>query len=1241
MQWTEQQERAIALTGKDILVSAAAGSGKTAVLTERIKRLVVEQQVPVDRILVVTFTNAAASEMKEKILRALRTAAEEEDADRMRLRRQIRMASLASISTFHKFSMEVIRQFFYFTGADPKFSVCDEGRAGILRERCLDDLLEDRFTGGGQEFRDFMNRYSDLRSERKVRGLILSAYDFVMSMTDPWAWFESHAETLSSDRTDFRRSDLYRLCRQQIAMELEGVVDRFRRAYELVCDFPSLEQKAADDLAMLETLQRSLETMDEADLAAALREISFSRFSPGKDDKASYAEVKDAVGKLRGEGKKQLKELADRLDGMFSPESIARMNDTYPYAMYLLDLLKDFHRRFSEEKRRLSLMDFNDIEHEALAILRHGEAAAAYRDRFESIFIDEYQDSSLLQEEIIRLISRGDNVYMVGDVKQSIYKFRLADPDIFVGKYNTFECDPDTGIRIDLNRNFRSRQKIIDTVNGIFFHVMDEKLGGIRYDEAASLIKGAEIPGEPEGLASLHLVDALVPEEEILDQEIAELKRTELEARVVADLVEERLGRPLFDAKAGLTRTVEYGDIVILMRGTRGRSDVYVKALTDKGIPVFVEDGEGYFETNEIDVFMNLLRIIDNRRQDIPLLSVLRSPIFGFSIDELIEVRLRSRREDGVRVSYSEAFLSCAAQEERDEVAEKCAGVLTRLDGWRRDARYMRLQDLIRRLMTETGYLYYVSALPGGDHRAANLRALVDKAVDFTETQGEGLFSFIHYAEEISRHGVRVPQAGSAGDARQMVRVMTIHKSKGLEFPVVFAVDLTRGFRKTEGMPDLTMHKDLGVGMHCVDPERMAFSRTIPQFIIEQAQQNEALAEEARILYVALTRAVDELVMVASLSDLNKTMEQYDLGLKPDHLHAGSFLDWIMPNREAAGLEIVVHDRAGLSASSSEDAASAAALQEELERGFPSFRDEEGLIGRIQERFDYRYPYMPFVISKSKYTATELNRALRDGTDLRPERIRLTGGEHDPASTEVLESKTGYPEVPDGAEQSDVFAAPEPDRMRSHSGAEHDMPVDYAVPAFLRDEEEITPALRGTLTHKVLELIPYSSDHTEESVSEFVRELTGRGILTEREAASVRTGSIAAFFRSDAGRRAASADMLKREWAFTLRKRSSELIAMAENEEIAGQIRGTLPEVILIQGIIDCCFRDRDGIVILDFKTDRVLPSDRQNGYARFRDQYWRQLALYREVVERATGEQVRRTLLYMLDSGAEVDLPL
>ncbi len=1236
MKWTEQQEQAISQTGNNILVSAAAGSGKTAVLTERIKRLVVDRQVPLDRILVVTFTNAAAAEMKEKILKALRTAADSEDtapAERARLRRQIRMAGSADISTFHKFSMNVICRFFYITGADAGFSICDEGRGSILRERCLDELLEERFASGGQAFLDFMNRYSDLRSEQKVRSLILTAYDFAMSLPEPQKWFEQHAQILSADPEEFRKSALFRAHREQLNLDFDSILDRFRRVYDLVCDLPSLEAKAAADLDQLEGIRALFDSMKDEEAAEALSRISWSRYSPAKEDKESYEDIKKMVGKLRDDGKKQVKELAALISGVPLEEAVARMNDTYPYALYLLDLLKEFQQRFTEEKQRLSLMDFNDIEHEALRILRHEEAAAALRNHYQYIFIDEYQDSSVLQEEIIRLVSRGDNVYMVGDVKQSIYKFRLADPDIFVRKYNSFVNDPAAGIRIDLNRNFRSRQQIIHTVNGIFSHVMDEKLGGIRYDEAASLIKGAEIPGEPAGSASLHLVDAAVPEDGELDEEIAELKKSELEALVTAELVEKRLGRELFDGKTGLTRPVQYGDIVILMRGTRNRSDVYAKALADRGIPVYIEDGEGYFQTNEIDVFMNLLRVIDNRRQDIPLLSVLRSPIFGFTIDELADIRLRSRQEGGPRLSYSDAFLACAEQAggktqtedtadaETDPLSEKCAAVLAKLDVWRRDARYMPLPDLIRYLMTETGYLHYVSALPGGDHRAANLRAMVDKAVDFSEAQGEGLFSFIHYAEEVSRRGVRIPQAGNTGDARQMVRIMTIHKSKGLEFPIVFVTDLARGFNKDAGIPALSLHKDLGLGLQYVDPERTAYSTTIPQTVIDRALKNESLAEEARILYVALTRAVDELVMVGSLKDLPEEMDKYDLGMKPDRLHAGCFLDWIMPYRVYAGLDTVLHDRAELSAAAAEEAVSATALKEELEQGFPSFRDEEGLIGQIQERFDYQYPFMPFVISKSKYTVTELNRALRDGVDLRPERVKLADEEHDPAFAEILEQKDSE------TARADVEAAvSEP-------------PENYAVPAFLREEEPVTPALRGTLTHKVLELIPFSQEHTEESVKAFTRELEEKGVFTGREADAVRTASIAAFFRSETGRRAAAAEMLRREWAFTLKKRSAELIAMAEDADIAEQIRRMLPEEILIQGIIDCVFRDEQGMVILDFKTDRVLPGDAENEYARFRDNYWRQLVLYREVIEKATGEPVARTMLYMLDSGAEVEI--
>ena len=1235
--------------------------------------------------LVVTFSNAAAAEMKEKILRSisqemrtlLQEAEEPEAPVTLRrekrkkaefLRTQLRKAHSADISTFHKFSMNIIRRYFYLTDTEADFSVCDESRRQLMQAEALDEMLEERFASGGEEFSEFLRNYSGVRSEEKVREMILDVYRFIMSMPDPFGWLKEACAALGAGKEEFRKSAVWKYISEKMKGAVEEAADLAEQVCEMTEHLPSLLTKAEKDMEKINNILESMEeNFSPEDVFRQVESVKFERFSASKEEKEEYAEIKDIVSGVRNRMKKNLADIREKFFPIPEDEMLERMNAVRRPAEYLYGLVEEFHRRFSEKKKEKNLVDFSDIEHIALRILEHEEAAEGYRKHFRVIFVDEYQDSSVLRETLIRRISRGDNVYMVGDVKQSIYKFRLAEPEIFIGKYNSFEQDParaggpdKKGRRIDLNRNFRCKGNIVRCVNGIFSNVMDRAHGGIDYDENAALKKGVAYEGPLDREVTLHLVDSAgaedLPEEGIIDEEIAELKKAELEAVIVAKLAAERIGQDIYDSKKEKVRKTEPSDIAILLRSTKGAADIYAEALKREGIASYIDAGEGYFETMEIEVFMNLLRVIDNRRRDIPLISVLRSPVFGLTVSELIGIRLA--HPSG---SYSEAFLASEHP--------KCRAAREKLDAWRLKSGYMPLEEFLWTLMRESGYFEYASALPGGDRRAANLSALADKAVAYSASQNSGLFGFVRYVEALSRNRVATGQSSKHSGAENSVRIMTIHKSKGLEFPVVIAGGLGRGFDHSRKKKSVILHRELGLGLNFADAGRNCSSRTIVQNAIEMKKKDENLAEEMRILYVAMTRAMDELVLTGSLKNIEKELENVRLGLRGSG-NPRCFLDWILPNLEAAGIRPVCHDRLTLSEDMQKREDDAERLREKMNDGFSGEAENADLFRVISERFSFRYPYGEDVFSKSKFSVSELNRMIRGQQAVMPEAV-FSAIPDSPANDRETENEIqlsifDLTELPGYGGQRDISAAldekirqiqlkekrgdEEPEIIFADAARRREnefsqaAPLsgescEAAVPAFLRGETPITAAMRGTIMHRVMELIPFREDISEKDVEDFTASLVEKNILNEREAGAVSVRDIAGFFRTETGKRACRADWLKREWPFTLKKKREELAAAAEDRETADRLRSELPQELLIQGIIDCCFGDEKGIVIIDYKTDYIDFREKEESYREIRSRYRNQIAMYRDVVRKAFDTENIETKIFLLRSGEVIGL--
>ncbi|MDR0424360.1 MAG: UvrD-helicase domain-containing protein, partial [Clostridiales Family XIII bacterium] len=927
MQWNEAQRRAIESESAAILVSAAAGSGKTAVLVERIKRLVIEKNVPLSEMLIVTFTNAAAAEMRQKIANSLTDELERRDS--AFLREQVAGIYRADISTFHAYAMNVIKRYYFKADLPPGLKICDDAQRSLLRGEAADELFAARLEGDYRRFAEFLDCYSGSKNEDSVKeSMLFSIYDAVRVRPDAFEWLKEKTEMMSRPGGEILAGGIGREIEEDIGASLMKARGLLALAAELLDrgGAHAYMKYIEADIAGIDAIWEHLGTGCTELLADSVGAFKFKRFAVRKEeDKAPYRLIEDKVGAARDRAKKIMAGIQRLYAERPFSGYIADINETARHAEYLCGLIMDFHTIFTRKKIEKGLMDFADVEHYALRILSDEEAAEEYRRKFRYIFIDEYQDNNIMQETLIGKINKGNNIFMVGDVKQSIYKFRLAEPELFAEKYRAFSEGGRPGCeKIDLNLNYRSKAPVIDAVNSVFACLMSETGAGVAYDENAALKQGSPQGGggaEGRGV-ELYVIDDSAPEpdeasgqapskaggvpgaeaasgqapggrqdpatahgnatqqheasgqapggsdaagSEDLPEEwrmIYDMKKTELEAFAAAEIVKRELygengqRRSFFDMKQGKERELRLRDIVILLRSAKSQADIFQRVLEDRGIPAFVSTGEGYFDTLEIEAFMNLLRVIDNRRRDIALLSVMYSPIFGFTTDELMDIRLASpalpycealfayaggggapaadqaadacapspdgaegapasapavdgpsaaSAADGPPASaWSPAYASAAggipAAAFDAGLAGKCRRLLRQLEGWRESAAYMPLDEFIWMLMKESGYYNYAGALPGGAQRQANLRALADKALDFQSTQLRGLRGFINYAEHLKR-SVGTGQVKLVGESEDVLRLMTVHKSKGLEFPVVIVAGLGKRFVAEKGAP--------------------------------------------------------------------------------------------------------------------------------------------------------------------------------------------------------------------------------------------------------------------------------------------------------------------------------------------------------------------------------------------------------------------------------------------------------
>ena len=1253
--FTEKQQHVIDARGRNLLVSAAAGSGKTAVLVERIVKLVSDSEHPVDidRMLVVTFTNAAAAEMRERVNSALtdRLAA---DPENEHLQKQVTLLHNAKITTIDSFCLFVLRNQFHTIGLDPGFRIAEEGEIKLMRQDVLAEVLEECYAAGDSAFLNCMEYFSQGSRDRAVEEIIWKLYDFAMSTPFPERWLEERKRDYciaadggkegAAPSLDFEQIPWVADLMRRTELLLKGCEDRLSEAIRL-CETP-------DGPYMYGALLEHEREMVQGLLAgcgggydalyAAFGALQFDRLSSKKDETVS-AVKREMVKGIRTQVKEQLGDIQKKFFLKGKEQTIRQMEVCGAAVETLMDVTLAFKKAFDAKKRDKNILDFDDVEHFALSILVKNDedgrcvptpTALEYRSFFHEILIDEYQDSNLVQEYILSCISGEDegryNRFMVGDVKQSIYKFRLARPELFLEKYEAYGQQAAgpviTAEKIDLHQNFRSRREVLNSANTVFEQIMGKEVGGIVYDDLAALHMGAVYPEQDEEINATELLLFRT------DEKPEDISAKEQEAYGVAAKIKELMrDYQVTDQGSGELRSLSYRDIVILLRTVSGWDEIFKKTLEEEGIPVHTTSRTGYFAASEVQELLHFLRILDNPLQDIPLYGVLHAYLGGFDEEEIALLRAAYPKKqylyDAMRAALAgneatgdpEDSAPADAAIVSKQLSGKIGSFLDRINRYRRLASYLSVEELLQTILRETDYLNYVSVKPEGNKRRANVEMLLVKAAEYEKTSYFGLYHFLRYMEQLEKYEVDYGEAGLQDENADVVRIMSIHKSKGLEFPVCFVSGLAKGFQTRDVNGHLVLDIDDGIGVDYVDPVRRVRGDSLRKNVIAEKLKADNLAEEMRILYVAMTRAKEKLILTGSVKTPDKMaaamlpLRQKQETLLPYDvlLGMGSFLELILAalarNRcmdelyRTCGLEPGTdnpfYERdmsirvtlSGWEDRVEEKLEEAVRLEETRRRLILSDETKDvdtGLMTHMSHSFAYCYPYDNLRNLYTKTTVSELKMAgMREETDF---------------SFKLYEEETVVPYLPE----------------------------------FMEKDERVSGSMRGSAFHKVMELFDFtklteqvSSDR--KAVSELLEEqLTGmcrEGRLSEEYYAVVSHPKIVAFLMSETAARmgeAARAGRLYKEQPFVLGLPANRLSSEFPQDE-----------TVLIQGIIDVFFEEDGKCVLLDYKTDAVETAEELIG------RYHVQLDYYAEALEQSFGYRNTERILYSFKLGEEIRL--
>ncbi len=1192
--WTEEQKKAFSLRDRNLLVSAAAGAGKTKVLVERIITMLTEDVPPlnVDQLLVVTFTNAAAAEMKERILAAIEEKLEKRPQD-THLSMQATLVNTARICTIDSFCESVIRDHFPVIDLDPGFRVAEETEIRLLQHETMTEFLEEKYEEGDASFLNFVSAYGKRSRDEAVEELILKVYSTARNNPDPEKWLLDCVKAYQAGTgEELEQSETGYEIRKRI---LEGI----KTCRELIAQDEAIVREEPS-LSKFEDLFRSdLSVLDQLTDAASAEEFRTLFIKPKKwKNKVSYSEdmpldVYNQVVGIRERYKKILKDLEPYLAHPME-EVLDDLHTALPMVKELADLAWSFGQKFQEKKKEQNLIDFADMEQYALQILTRKQpdgnftpspVAAEYQAQFKEVLVDEYQDINLLQETILRSVSRMDkqenNLFMVGDVKQSIYGFRASRPDLFLDKYNHYSKDESSCQRVDLHQNFRSRPQVVDSVNAIFRQLMRRDLGGIEYDDDAALNFGADY-GEPEEKNK----DDYNTEVLVIDGK----RDDELEARLIAGKIHELVGKlKIRDQETGRMRPAGYGDIVILLRSTTGLANKLEKVFAKEDIPVFAETKEGYFGANEVKLILSYLQVLDNRRQDIPLTAVLTSPIGGLTPEELAQIR--TAQDAGPFYGAVEQYRQNGRSATIRAKLEKCLG---QMDAFRDMVPHMPVHELIWKILDETGYSDFVAAMPGGEQRQANLEMLVEQAREYETTSYRGLFDFIRYMDKVQKQKIDLGEADTLDERAGVVQIMTIHKSKGLEFPIVFVAGMGRKLNSSSGDDNgAIVDHQFGIGLEIRDPVRHVKTEGLIRRLIRDQRKLDDLAEEMRLLYVAFTRAREKLILTGNLQNAEKAPEDMGYSLTYDRRSdAGTRWHWILPAilhcPDGTPITFKTVTEQGITEDKRQAKAAFALQGDALRHWDTDIIYDPAVKARLEEQFSYAYPYADAKNQKLKFTVSELKKRTHMQETM----------EDTPPEEELGEDLCEEPDV---------------------------VPL---IPKFMQKEQQgLTGADRGTAYHRVMELLDLTRTYGEDSLKAAIDGLADCGKISREMADCVCVRDLLDFLHTESGRRmcaAAGRGQLYREQPFVLGVKTGEIYPDMESEG---------DEITLVQGIIDVYFEEDDGLVVLDYKTDQV------DAARELTEKYHAQVEYYAKALEQMLQKKVKEKIIYSFTLKEEIPL--
>lgn len=1212
MAWTDKQQQVIDSRDQNLLVSAAAGSGKTAVMVERIIQIISDENRPVDidRLLVVTFTNAAAAEMKERIMKSLENQVEKEPGNQYLLRQLARITK-AQITTIHSFCLNLIREYISELDIDPGFRIGEEGEISLLLQEALAEVLEEAYEKKDPSFMVFLESYATGKNDKVIEEIVLQAYHFVRSGRDPEQWLKNAKGYYDLSEEEFMDSDWLRYMKKEIDQQLQAVKSRYEELNKWV-DSPLIPEKnrlvVKEEYELVKRLVAADSLEECAEIASAWVKKSF----PGRAGKAHDKEK----SKWFTEYRKKSVELLEKLVNDMIPKNmkqIFRELQESKEAMYgYIDLILAFMERTAKKKRERNLVDFSDLEQMAYQLLcksydEEGNpiptaVAMEKKEFYQEIYVDEYQDTNEVQEEIIKLVSGESigkhNLFMVGDLKQSIYGFRQAKPELFVNRYHRYQTEPGEHKLIELQNNFRSRKEVLDITNYVFYRLMKADIGGIDYTERTALFPSMDFYEGPEMDASveMHVLDGA----DIKDSSLTDV---EAEAMMIGQRIQQMVNgeQPQMVTKieedgTKTVRKAEYKDIVILLRTVSGWGDVFQKKLDEMGIPSFCESRTGSFTSIEIQTILSILKVLDNARQDIPFAAFLRCPYIGMTGEEMVWMTTETATEK--KLCLVEAMMRYIEEGSNEQIRRKAQKAADFLAEFREKKTYVDLSDFIWEILQKTQYYHYAGAMPAGEQRQANLRMLIQKAAVFEGGTYKGLFQFVQYMEQLKEYQIDYGEANIQGEHENLVRIMSIHKSKGLEYPIVIIGGMAKQFNMMDTQKSILMHSDYYLGIDAIALESREKKKTFQKKTIAAKLQDEIIGEELRILYVAMTRAKDKLLMTG----VEKKMEEKVLENEQEARHefhtydikkAKSYMDWMWlalyhhkakeplaksyyPNNSLEydeeyedELKFFCHTLEDLVKVEVEEYTDAGKKKEEL-RQYLKEQANEALMEQLKESLQWTYPFLRESKHKLKYSVSEIKK-----------------------------------------QSAEVF-----DEERMKDVEETREEAEPLVPEFLKAEKKVSPTSRGTAVHKVMELLDFKEEYEKEGLENLIHTWTLEGKIGQEEEKVIPQSQVLWFLNSSLGKRVKQAD-----FAGNIFKERQFVVGIPLKDLEPGE---TSEERAIIQGIIDLYFVEDGEIVLVDYKTDRIKRGEE----GVLIGHYQAQMKLYKRAIEQMTGMKVKEIYL-------------